>query len=198
MDGDYGVPVEAGLVEPFGYGLASQDWVPVATPVAGANASFTVEGRNWLRVVAAVATLATDANVANRVFSLDFINARGTTYLRNFAPLVVTAGTAATVFHWQEQVTQSEWAVNTPVKVPVSSLFLPPGTTVQFTVDNKQAGDQISAIFLTVERFTTGPGGYAVGFVPDAPEMLAQAIAQPHLPAKSETTTPFPPASEQG
>lgn len=157
-------PETRGLLEPFGYGKGYQDWVPVATPAAGANAPFIVEARNWVRVLGATCTVATDANVANRVLSLDFISPRIGTYWRNFPPLVITAGTAATVFHWQEQMTQSEWAANTPVKVPVSSIFLPPATTVQFTLDNKQAGDTLTALLLTVERYDTGPAGYAVGF----------------------------------
>ena len=185
-------PVASGLLEPFAVGIGYQDFVQVTTPAAGANAPFVVESRNWLRVLAAVATLTTDANAANRVLSLDFINARGTTYLRNFAPLVITANTAATVFHWQEQVTTSEWNTNTPVKVPVSSLFLPPATTVQFTLDNKQVGDTLTVLSLTVERFDTGPTGYAIGFTPDPSQTIQEARTAQAIGPKPTERLDFP------
>lgn len=171
------VPESRGLLEPFSYGKGFQDWVVVAAPGAGLNASFTVEARNWLRVLGALATVTTDANVANRVLSLDFVSPRIGTYWRNFAPLAITANTPATVFHWQEQVTDSEWNTNTPVKVPVSSIFLPPATTVQWTLDNKQAGDTLTGLLLTVERFDSGALGYDVGFVTPAQLEAAEDLS---------------------
>ena len=158
-----------GLTEAYGYGNADQDFVQVTAPAAGSPASFVVEAKNWLRVLAATGSLATDANAANRVFSLDFINARGNTYVRNFWPGVITANTASTAFHWTEQVTDSEWAANTPVKVPVSSIFLPPATTVKWQVDNIQVGDTLTNLSLTIERWPNGPLGMPIGLTPGKP-----------------------------
>src|SRR5262249_49241913 len=108
-------PPPAVLVAPSPRAAAASPLPPPRPwPPGRAKAAFTVESRNWLRILAATATLATDANVASRVLSLDFINARGTTYLRNFAPLAITASTPATVFHWSEQLTSSEWNTSTP------------------------------------------------------------------------------------
>lgn len=159
--------VTAGLLEPFSEGLGYQDTLDPAAPGAGNNLSIVVGGENWMRVLDAIATINTDANVANRFVSLDFINPRGITYIRNAAGLVVTASTVNQVFQWNEQRTDAQWATNTPVLVPVSSVFLPPGTTIQITIDTKQAGDTITAAHFVVERYPTGRRGQPVGIVPE-------------------------------
>lgn len=162
-----GVPFTEGLLQPFGYGVGYQDFVPLTTPAAGTNLAFTVESRNWIRVLGARANITTDANAANRFVSLDYINARGVTYMRNAAGLVVTANTTNQKFEWIGQRTDAQWAANTPVLLPVYPVFLPPGTVVQITLDAIQATDQISLASLTVERFDTGNVGVPLGFVPD-------------------------------
>lgn len=170
MTGYAGFPVTEGLLAPFAHGVGYQDLVAVTTPAAGANATFTVEARNWIRVLGARCNVTTDANVANRFVSLDYINARAQTYLRNAAGLVVTASTTNLKFEWNSQRGDAQWAVNTPVLVPVLPVFLPPGTVVQITLDSIQAGDQVSLASLLVERYDTGPTGYDIGFVPNDDE----------------------------
>lgn len=156
-------PVTEGLVESFGHGLAYPDWIDVATPAAGATASVVVDGKYSLRVLAATATITTDANVANRVVTLDYVNARGVTYMRNGASLLVTASTTAQAFYWSNKWSVSEWNTGTPVWVPLLDVIMPPGFTVKFNVDNIQATDAISALRLWVEKFPTGPRGYPSG-----------------------------------
>jgi predicted phage gp36 major capsid-like protein len=136
-------------------GRGLTDWFSVASPAAGANASFTVGGRNveGLRVVAALATVATDANAADRLLALDYIDARSVTRVRSAATLLVTANTSATVFQWDHAHAVSEWQTGTPVFAPLADVILTPGWTVQLTLDSKQAGDQLSAISFVVEAF---------------------------------------------
>jgi hypothetical protein len=136
-------------------GRGLTDWFSVASPAAGANASFTVGGRNvqGLRVLAALATVTLDANAANRLVSLDYIDARSVTRVRNANTGVWTASTSNQVFQWDQAHATSEWNTNTPVFVPLVDVILTPGWLVQLTVDNKQAGDQISAISFVVEAF---------------------------------------------
>jgi hypothetical protein len=136
-------------------GRGLTDWFSVASPAAGANASFTVGGRNvqGLRVLAALATVTLDANAANRLVSLDYIDARSVTRVRNANVSVWTASTSNQVFQWDQAHAASEWNTNTPVFVPLVDVILTPGWLVQLTVDNKQAGDQISAISFVVEAF---------------------------------------------
>jgi hypothetical protein len=136
-------------------GRGLTDWFSVANPAAGALASFTVGGRNvqGLRVLAALATLATDANVASRLLALDYIDARAVTRVRNAATLLVTASTSATVFQWDQAHAVSEWQTGTPVFAPLVDVILTPGWKVQLTVDSIQAGDQLSAVSFVVEAF---------------------------------------------
>jgi hypothetical protein len=156
-------PVTSGLVFPFGYGEAFPDWVDVTTPAAGATASYTVAGENAVRLIAARSTLTTDANAANRSHTVDYLDARGITRVRNGAGLVVTANTTAQTFEWSSARTVAEWAANTPVYVPLLPAILPPGFTIKFTVTNIQAGDTLTGLSLYVEKFPTGPEGYLTG-----------------------------------
>ena len=141
---------------PYRYDEAFVDYVDVAQPAAGANASYLVPGQYGVRVLAARATLSTDANAANRLVSLDYITANSVTRVRNCAGVVWTANTTSQAFVWNQAWAVSEWAANTPVLMPVLGLLLPPTWSVQFTVDNKQAGDQLSALTIVVEKVPTG------------------------------------------
>lgn len=155
-----------GILEPFAVGLGFADWIDVPTPAAGLTASVTVEGQWYMRVLAARLTITTDANAANRLISLDFINGRGITYVQNAAAVVVTASTTAQVFEWDIGRTVSEWNTNTPVWSPLQNFLMPPSFTVKFNVTSIQATDAISALRLWVEKFPTGPRGIAQGAVP--------------------------------
>lgn len=161
--------VTEGLVQPFGYGLGFQDWIDVAAPAAGATKTVTIGGENYLRVVAARLSITTDANAANRLVTLDFLNARGTTYVQNGAGVVVTASTTAQVFEWDRNRAVSEWAANTPIWAPLIDEVMPPGFQIKFNVASIQVGDAISSLTLWVERFPSGPRGYAQGMVPAGP-----------------------------
>jgi hypothetical protein len=144
-----------GFTAPFTSEQGYTDFLTPSSPAAGANYSFTVGGLSstWTRIVAVKATLATDANVANRLFSLDYVSGRAGAMIRNAATVLITASTAATVFQWDHAHTVSEWQTGTPVFSPLVDIILTPGWTVQLTVDNIQAGDQISAIAVTLEKF---------------------------------------------
>lgn len=132
-------------------GMSYADWLTVDTPAAGAAATYTVPGQFAARLLAARLTITTDANAANRFISLDYIDTRGTTRLRNAAGLVVTASTTAQAFEWSAQRTVSEWAANTPVLVPLAPWWLPPGFKIKFAVDSIQATDAISGLSLWIE-----------------------------------------------
>ena len=160
-------PVTTGILAPFSWGRGFQDFVPIAQPSAGALASFTVPGEFSLRVLGAMATLTTSAAAANRYVSLDYLWRGTTTVIRNGPGLVVTANTTNLQFSWNFERSQAEWAANTPVLVPCLAVDLPPGTVVQFSVDNIQAADQLSALSLFVEKFETGDRGYPRGITPD-------------------------------
>jgi hypothetical protein len=112
-----------------------------------------------VQVLAARATLSTDANAANRLLSLDFVTPNSVTRVRNCAAVVWTANTTSQTFVWNAAWSVSEWASSTPVLIPVNPLLLPPTWLVQFTVDNVQVGDQLAALSLVVLKVPTGAGG---------------------------------------
>jgi hypothetical protein len=136
-------------------GRGLTDWFSVENPAAGALASFTVGGRNvqGLRVLAARVTITTDANVANRVVALDFIDARAVTRVRNAPSGFVAASQTNQVIQWDQAHTVSDWNTGTMAFVPLVDVILTPGWKVQLTVDAIQAGDQLSAVSFVVEAF---------------------------------------------
>ncbi len=121
-------------------------------------------------------TIATDANVANRFVSLDYINARGTTYCRNAAGVVLTASTSGQVFEWNAGRTVAEWAAGTPVLAPLFMSFLQAAFQVQITIDNIQVGDTITGIHLWLEKWPTGPRGYPEGMVTEQELLTAHEV----------------------
>jgi len=157
-----------GLLLPFAYGKGNPNYVPVTTPAAGANASYTVTGGFAVRVLAARLSITTDANVANRLVTLDYLNGRGQVMLKNGAGVVLTANTSAQTFEFDAHRTVAEWAANTPVFAPLAPWFLYPGDVVRFTVGSIQATDAISGLSLWLEQFQTGPRGYVLGVGADA------------------------------
>src|SRR5690242_14655734 len=139
-----GLPGSGGLLQPFAHGVGYQDFIALTQPAAGANLTFTVDGRTALRVLGARWNVTTDANVANRFASLDYLDARSNVMMRNAAGLVITASTTNQKFEGTCQRTDAQWAANTPVMFPVFPLFLMPGSQVRITLDSIQATDQIS------------------------------------------------------
>lgn len=155
-----------GLLLPYNYGRGNPEYVSVATPAAASNASFTVDGKFAIRVIAARLSITTDANAANREVTLDFIDARGVTRARNGGGTVVTANTTAALFDWNYQLGTATSVTNGSRFLPLAPLFLYPGFVVTFAVSNKQAADQISGLSLWIEQFPTGPRGYVLGVGP--------------------------------
>jgi hypothetical protein len=149
------------------------DYAFPASPAAGAQLSVTVQGEWWVRVLHARATITTDANAANRLVTLDYVNARSQTIARNGAGVVVTASTTNQAFEWDFQRTVAEWAANTPVFAPLSPLFLDPASSIKFAVDNIQVGDQLASLSLVLEKFPTGPRGETPATVNEAARVEA-------------------------
>jgi hypothetical protein len=152
--------VTEGIVGPFSVGLAYQDWLDVATPAAGAQASFTVPGDYSMRVIAARAQITTDANAANRIVTLDFANARSSVYHSNGAGKLITANTTAQAIWWSRNRSVSETVAGAPIWCPLLDEIMPPGFTITWAVAAIQATDQLSQLRLWVEKFPTGSRGY--------------------------------------
>lgn len=142
--------------DPYRYDEAYVDYLDVGQPSAGANAAVTVPGQFGYRVLAALATLTTDANVANRLVSIDVINANASTRLRNPLPATIAASQTNVKLVWSCAWANGISVTNGPLIAPVNELLVPASWSIQFTVDNKQAGDQLSALSLVVLKVPTG------------------------------------------
>jgi hypothetical protein len=136
------------LLEPF------YELVDLSDPAAGANLTVPQSRVLGSAIVAARCLFVADGNAANRVVSLDYI-ARGVTYVRN-TPAQVFIASSSTSLEWQANLAMWDGNANAPTLIPLLSIPLPSAVTVRFTVDNIQAGDQLSAAHLVVERFTVG------------------------------------------
>lgn len=159
-----------GLVEPFGHGLAFPDWLDIDAPAAGAVKDVKVPGGYWMRPLGARLSITTSADVADRLVTIDYLDARGITRLRNGAGLVVEASTTAQTFEWNSHRTLSEWAEGTPVFAPLAPFFLPPGFVIRYNVTGIQATDAISGLSLWYEQFATGNLGMPLGPYTVAPD----------------------------
>lgn len=152
-------PAPRAVTEDLGYSKAYEEWVPVASPAAGANAQIVVPGQFATRLIAITFRLVTDANAANRIATVDYQDGAGNTFVSSGASAVQTASLTQDYFGDTERGV-AEWNTNTPVWFPIADVILMPGRIVQVTVANKQATDQLSRIFAVFERYPTGPRGY--------------------------------------
>lgn len=140
----------------YRWGEAYVDYIDVGQPSAGANAAASVPGQYGVIVLAARASLTTSASVANREVSLDVINANAVTRWRNPAPAVQAAGVTGQKYEWNSGWANAIAVTNGPMVMPLLDVIVPPGWSIQFTVDTVQAADQLSGLSLTVLKVPTG------------------------------------------
>jgi hypothetical protein len=163
-------PVTAGLLQPFAYGAGYQELVLGTSPGANTNFSLGIAGTAVSRLVGAVVTVTADANVANRWLELDFADSDGTIWTRNGAGVFVTASSVVN-FDFDIGRGANDWrnsgADYTPVFCMLANRYLLPTQRVQLNLGNKQAGDTLTGIRLTFERFPTGARGFELGRVPE-------------------------------
>jgi hypothetical protein len=142
--------------DPYRYDEAYVDFVDVVSPAAGLNAPRVVPGEYGMRVLAALATLTTDANAANRLVSIDVINANASTRVRNPVAATIPASQSNVKLLWNHAYHAAASITNGPQIAPILELLVPPGWSIQFTVDNKQVGDQLASLSLVVLKVPTG------------------------------------------
>lgn len=154
------------LGQPTGYGITQQSTIAsginpgAAKPAAGANFSFTCQPYDRWRLVAARFTLTTDANVADRYVTIDYLDGTGTAVASDGAAVAVTAGTTSQVFTGSINRGTSEWNNASAVFFPLSGLWIEAGQVVKITVANIQAADQLDKIRFTFDRWPENPLDY--------------------------------------
>jgi hypothetical protein len=140
----------------YRYDEAYVDYLDVTSPAAGLNASTVVPGQFGFRVLAALATITTSATVANRLVSLDVINANSSTRLRNPMPAVIAASQTNIKCVWSQAWANGISVTNGPLIAPVHELLVPAAWSIQFTVDTIQVADQLASLSLVVLKVPTG------------------------------------------
>lgn len=141
------------LGQPLGYGLTEQSTLDGVAPIAGASFSLQFKSYDRHRLVGIVFQLDTDANAANRYVTVEYLIGGANSMMADAAGLVVTASTVAQRFVGQLGRSVGEWAAGTDIFFPLSGLWLETGLVVKINVANIQAGDTLTNIRLTFDRF---------------------------------------------
>lgn len=149
----------AGLREGFTESTGFLTVIPQTSPAAGANLTLDLGRAEWYVIRSIIVTITTDATVANRFLSVDYMLGTRATVMRNAATVLITASTTNQVFQFDNQHTVSEWNTSTMVFAPLAPIPLAPGWVAKLTVDSIQATDQLSACTVLVEQFLHRPGG---------------------------------------
>jgi hypothetical protein len=153
-----------GLTSEFAHGRAFSEVVPVANPAVATGFTYTVGGSYWERLASLSFVLTSDANAANRAVLLRVKDATGATLIGVPTAAVQIAAKVYTYSYWGDQAPATD-AVGLVNAQPAPRIFLQPGFTLVVSIGAVQAGDQISAIRVYVERFDTGPEGLPIGVV---------------------------------
>jgi len=157
-------PITEEVLNPFAYGRGFLELIQPANPAAASGFNSTQDGRYISRLIGATFQLATSATVASRVVTVDYADGNGNIIISNGAAVQVLAGSTQ-LFSFNMARATSEWNTGTTVFAPLFDFMLEPGRIVQINIAAIQAGDQLSKICLSFERFPTGPRGYPEGRV---------------------------------
>lgn len=158
--------VTTGLLEPFAYGRGFTERIIGTNPGAGNAFTLAMLGQYNTRPLAVVATLTNTAGAANRWAELRYLDADGNVWERFGGGFFNTASQIVSLV-WQDERGQAEFAVSgadtTPLYMPLSPRWLEGSDSLRIFIGNMQAGDALTNIRLTLERFPTGQRGYPEG-----------------------------------
>lgn len=125
--------------------------ITVGNPAAAADWSFTIPAGARMKLRSAQAQLATSATVANRFPFLHLTDSVNEYAL--FTPSAAQVASLTVVYHWSPGATQQAVISSQEVVATLSDMVLPPGHVIASTTPGISAGDQWSAIVLSVEEW---------------------------------------------
>lgn len=140
------------LTQPFGIGFGIQEPFRPANPAAGANLSSVADGAGARRLLTIVLTLVTSAVVGARYLKLEWRGDDGKAYA-DAAVAATLAASQTQRYVFALNYPAQSWNVGTDAFAPLPAVFLSPGDKLVTTIDNLDAGDQLSSIRGTMERF---------------------------------------------
>lgn len=152
-----GQGIPTGLLQPLGVGEGWHEVIRGDNPAAAADFTLAMDGRFTSRLLAVSFRLVADANAANRFARVVIEDAAGNVLA---ATLAGTAQTANQTIDYSFLANVAGTSVATAVAqvAPLAPIFLRPTDVLRIDNVNAQAGDQLSRVFVTAERFfTDGP-----------------------------------------
>lgn len=148
------VPLSGALVGEVEYARAQRDLETQASPAVATDFTLTLDPRYVWRFVSVRATIATDANVASRELTVQYLDANGNVFDECRGGTTIAASKTVSVVFSAFQPTASgandSWAI-----VPLHSPLLEGGLQMRVHIVNVQAGDQLSAVRTYAEKFYT-------------------------------------------
>lgn len=142
------------LVEPFGLGPGWQEVVGVATPAAGLGFTYTIQSQYIEHVQAVTCLFVASAAVVNRFPVLRYQDANGNDIARVGNNTPITASQTVPLCWF---IGAGAFVIGATVGsvAPLPDMYLEPTRVVRLTVVAIDAADQVSAIFVTTDRFLT-------------------------------------------
>lgn len=136
----------------LGFHVGWQEPVYIPAPAAGANWSFTGDGRYFTRVLAITNRFATSAVVANRFPSMQLTDTNGVVISSVSAGGSIPASTSVTPYLMVGGPAYANGNVGATFGF-LPDLLIPPGWVWQSSAANLDVGDQFSNVVLLVQRF---------------------------------------------
>jgi hypothetical protein len=122
-------------------------------PAAGANFTKAVDDGYWWRLLTVSVRLNTSATVANRTLRIEYRGPDAIPWAVNGNPVTYPASTVNEDYFFDVFQPQGAWEVSTSNLAHLSPLLLQPGHDFRIAVTNIQAGDTLTRVRYTVERF---------------------------------------------
>lgn len=132
--------------------LGFRERIKGTAPGAGAHYAVTMEGRYVTRLVSLFVRLTTDANAANREVVLEYRDGESLRRALMGAAVQVTASDTVDYVFMRGQP-ESTWSIDDSILVPLVDDVLLPSESFRVYVVNIQAGDTLTLIRYTWERF---------------------------------------------
>lgn len=126
-----------------------------AQPAAAAAFAFAPPGQYVSLLTSLTFTFVADANVANRSVRLEWDDGNGLIFAGEGTGGVVQASTTSR-FRANLDRAAADWDLNNFQYVPLPLVYLQPGQLFRISLTNPQAADQLSAIVMLWERFSSG------------------------------------------
>lgn len=137
--------------QPLSIGVTQQRRFVGKAPSAGSSFSLTFGALFTHRLIGCVFTVSTDANAANRLVTVEYLEQDTIPFNLGGAGLVLTANTTAQRFCGSMYRGVAEWAANTDVSFPLCPIWMHPASTVTINITGIQTGDTITNIVFVTD-----------------------------------------------